>query len=112
MILIEGLSNYQGAKFDGLEELSQAKREERYIKKVENIVRSLILGSYGSEAQWSLPVNKVSTGEESLSQIGTISMENYKARKCVNMIYLLIDVSIPDRERKENYNLVLGTTLK
>ena len=50
MILIEGLSNYQGAKFYGLEELSQARREEHNIRKVEKIVRSTILGSYGSEA--------------------------------------------------------------
>ena len=71
-------------------------------------MRSSILGSYRSKAQWSLPVNKVSTVEESLSQIGTISMENYKVRKCVDMIDLLLEISIPDEDRKRKLQFSIG----
>ena len=86
MIFIEGLSNYQGAKFADLDDISNLKREEIYINKVEKIVRGSILGSYGSEAQWSLPVEKQKNTEDNCRKIGTISMENYKVRKCINQI--------------------------
>ena len=108
MILIEGLNNHQAGNFDGLEEQSMKEREENYIKKVEKVVRSSILGSYGSEAQWVLPVHKTTNGEESILQIGTINMENYKARRCVDMIEEIIEILIPDKERREKLKFSIG----
>ena len=101
MILIEGLSNYQGKKFDHLNNINSLKaREELYVKNIEKEMRSSILGSYGSEAQWSLPLEKRTVEGERVSEIGTISMENYKVRKCIDNIDNIIDLSITDEERK------------
>ena len=101
MILIEGLSNYQGKKFDHLDSIDSLKaREDLYVKEIEKEMRSSILGSYGSEAQWSLPLEKRTVEGEQISEIGTISMENYKVRKCINNIDNIIDLSITDEERK------------
>ena len=101
MILIEGLSNYQGAKFPEVSEMrSKVEREATYISKVENIVSTQILGAFGSEAQWSMPVEKQSNSEEGTRKVGTINMENYKVRKIVDNLDKLIDISIVDDERK------------
>ena len=84
MIFIEGLSNYQDCKFPELAEVtSEAKREDIYIEKVQKLVRGSILGSYGNEAQWSLPVEKQRNAEDGGRKIGTINMENYKVRKVI-----------------------------
>ena len=59
MIMIKGLSNYQGKKFDHLEDINSLKeREKLYIKDIEKEIISSILRSYGSEAQWSMPLEK------------------------------------------------------
>jgi hypothetical protein len=108
MIFIEGLSNYQGAKFADLDDISNLKREEIYINKVEKIVRGSILGSYGSEAQWSLPVEKQKNTEDNCRKIGTISMENYKVRKCINQIDQLIQISITEEYQKQYLKFTLN----
>ena len=58
------------------------------------------MGSYGNEAQWSLHVEKQTSNSEGTRKIGTISMENYKVRKCIDNINELIDLSIPSAKRK------------
>ena len=101
MILIEGLSNYQGAKFPEVSEMrSEVEREATYISKVENIVSTQILGAFGSEAQWSMPVEKQSNYEDGRRKVGTINMDNYKVRNIVGNLDKLIDISIVDDERK------------
>ena len=67
------------------------------------------LGSYGNEAQWSLPVEKQTNGDGS-QKIGTINMENYKVRKCINDLDELIDISIPCKEQTIPSSHVLTIT--
>ena len=101
MLFIEGLSNYQGAKFDDLNDVrSKVERENLYIEKVQKVVRGSILGSIGNEAQWTLPVEKEKNNNDGTRKIGTINMENYKVRKCIDNIDQLIDFSIHDETRK------------
>ena len=109
MIFIEGLSNYQGCKFPELAEVtSEAKREDIYIAKVQKLVCGSILGSYGNEAQWSLPVEKQRNAEDGGRKIGTINMENYKVRKVIESIDSLIDISIPDEDIKQELKKSIG----
>ena len=70
------------------------------MKAIEKEVRSTILGSYGSEAQWSLPLEAQTVEGERISEIRTLSMENYKVRKCINNIDKNIALSVTEEDRK------------
>ena len=86
MLFIEGLSNFQGAKFPHLADVRGEKEEKMFVKDVEKQMRGEILGSYGNEAQWSMPLEKQTSSGEGNRKIGTINMENYKVRKCMEKI--------------------------
>ena len=101
MLLIQGLMNFQGARFHDLEEItSQKKREEMFLSMVEKEVCSKILGSLGNEAQWKLPVEKQSSGEEINLVIGP-SMKNYKIRKIIENHDKIITNYILENDKKE-----------
>ena len=46
-------------------------------------MRVIILGSYGNEAQWSMPLEKQTSSGEGNRKIETINMENYKLRNFI-----------------------------
>ena len=111
MIFIDGLSNYQGALFSSIDYEkynTRKKREELYVNRIQKIIRGEILGSYGSEAQWALPSESRTVEGESVLQIGTINMENYKVRKCIQKIDKLIDLSVENNTRKQELKSCLN----
>ena len=108
MLLIEGLSNFQGANFAHLASTrSQKEREQLFVESIEKEISGNILGSYGNEAQWNLPVERRSNGDDSSLFIGTINMENYKVRKIIDNIENIIETCIPEVEKKRKYRFCL-----
>ena len=84
MLFIEGLSNFQWAKFPHLADVrGEREREDMFVKEIEKQIRGSILGSYENEAQWSIPLEKQTSSGEGNRKIGTINMENYKVRKYI-----------------------------
>ena len=81
---------------------------------MEKEICSKKLGSYGNEAQWSLPVEKQSSGDKSTLVIGKISMVNYKVRKIIDNLDDLNNNCVPEDDKKvklrfclENYNKLI-----
>ena len=72
---------------------------------VNTIVSGALLGSEGNDAQFKVPV-LTKTGVQG-QQIRTISMENYRVRKIIDVLKKLVDISIvdgPDEiDRKEKW---------
>ena len=59
MLLVKGLSNAQGGKIVLCpEDDTVMKRENRYIKKVEDVINRQILGSEDNVPQYKVPVKK------------------------------------------------------
>ena len=102
LLLIEGLSSAQGGRLDGEEYLNctDKEREDIFLRKVENIINTKILGNDDTPSQWSVPTVK-NKGES--TSIGIINMENYKMRDIMNSIDYLIDISIKDPDRRSRW---------
>ena len=75
MLLIEGLSNAQGGLLLNDANGTVSARENSYIKDVEQVLNTSVLGSEGNLAQYKVPIDKKKG--ESVQQIGTVNMENY-----------------------------------
>ena len=59
MIFLEELSNYEGSKFPEFSDVRiEVEHANIYINKVQKIMHRTILGIYGSQAQWDLPLEK------------------------------------------------------
>ena len=100
ILFIEGLYNYQGGNFcDLLNVHRNSQRELIYIVKIEKNIRVTVLYSYGNGSQCSMPVGRQSNVEETVTKIGTISMENYKVRKCMEHIDEIINMLVLYKNR-------------
>ena len=91
-LLIEGVGNATKKKTYA-DSNSPVTRVDNFIKAVELIVNTEILGSVESPTQWSVPMT------EDRKEIGIICMENGKVHRVIDKIEKLIDIAIVDVER-------------
>jgi hypothetical protein len=66
---------------------------EVYIKEVETIVNSQMLGNTTNKSIWKRPYDRKD------KKLGTISLENGKVRQILDKFGLLIDASVPNLDR-------------
>ena len=90
-LLIEGVSYaVKGTVFDNIATIPA--RIAAYIAAVALSVNTEILGTEETPGAWVVPMSA------DKKEVGIICMENTRARKVVNKLELLIDISLPDSE--------------
>jgi hypothetical protein len=68
---------------------------EAYVKALEKIINTRILGDEMDPLQWECPT------EDNGQSIGSITLDNNRARKIVANVEELVELSVPDSVRKE-----------
>jgi hypothetical protein len=100
MLIVKGLSNAEEGTI--LPEIrSPIKRKNEYVKQLEEIVNEVLLGEELRPSQWHCPYDK-STGT-----LGPVSFENYRTRKVLANLEVLVELSISDFGEKEKWNRCL-----
>ena len=98
MLLIEGISNAAAGNITSCNEDTIKQREISFLQKSSNLVSKCL----GEDVTWEVPVEKKSGSEK--QSIGIINMENYRCRKVVDSITDLVELCIPDDERRRKWN--------
>jgi hypothetical protein len=96
MIVSEGFSNAEAGRILSNESNSKKKRVEAFIASLEKIINTKILGDELDPLQWECPT------EEDGKSIGSITLDNNRARKIVANAEELIELCVPDTDRKES----------
>jgi hypothetical protein len=96
MIISEGLSNAEtGRILTNISCTSKKLRMEAFISELQRIINTEILGDEYNPMQWECPM------EDDGKSIGSITLDNNKARKIVANIESLVDLSVSDSVRRE-----------
>ena len=91
LLFAEGLSHAKGKTHPLYQQNSQKEREIVFTEKVEEVINSQILGSGFNKWQFQVPLETSKRpGEGTI--IGTINIENTKARKIAENIDKLVDL--------------------
>jgi hypothetical protein len=89
MLIVKGLLNAEeGTILSHL--LSPTKCRDEYVRQVEVTVNEVLLGDDLSPSQWHCPYDKKS------GTLGPVSFENYRTRKFIANLEVLVEVSVPD----------------
>jgi hypothetical protein len=100
MLIGKGLSNAEEGTI--LSHLSSPiKRKDEYVRRIEITVNEVLLGDELRPSQWHCPYDKAS------GTLGPISFENYRTRKVIANLEVLVEVSVPDFGEKEKWNRCL-----
>jgi hypothetical protein len=100
MLIVKGLSNAEeGTILSHL--LSPIKRKDEYVRQVEVNVNEVLLGDELSPSQWHCPYDKKS------GTLGPVSFENYRTRKVIANLEVLVEISVPDFGEKAKWNRCL-----
>jgi hypothetical protein len=102
MLLIEGYSNAEAGLI--LQDVGASNKKtccEEYIKRIQDIINKKILGDEFDPLHWECPMNV--KGEA----IGSITLDNNRAREIVANMEDLIELSVSTSERKEQYKFAV-----
>jgi hypothetical protein len=100
MLIVKGLSNAEEGSI--LSEIaSPIKRRDEYVRQVEVTINEVLLGDEERPSQWHCPYDKAK------ATLGPISFENYRTRKVIANLEVLVELSIPDFGEKEKWNRCL-----
>jgi hypothetical protein len=100
VLIMEGLSEAKAGRLYS-ELRSENGRVEAYIKEVEHIVNSQMLGNTTDKSIWKCPYDTKD------KKLGTISLENGKVRQILDKFGLLIDASVPNLDRMHKWKRCL-----
>ena len=99
MTLIEGITGASAAPTFNEDIVSTEKvRVQRYIKKVEDVVNTQILGTNENPSTWKVPY------DEKKMELAPLSLENVKTRIIIDKLELLIEVSVSTADRQAKWN--------
>jgi len=102
MLLIEGYSNAEaGLILRYFNALNKKARREEYIKRIQRIINTKILGDEFDPLHWECPMTE--DGES----IGCITLDNNRARQIVSNMEELIELAVPTVSRKELYKFAI-----
>ena len=95
-LLMEGISEADaGSLQPGIN--GNVKRMEAYVESVGDVVNKRVLGSEWDPGQWKCPFDSKTRA------LGPISMENWRTRRVIDSLELLIDVSVSEPSRREQW---------
>jgi hypothetical protein len=100
VLIMKGLSEAKAGRLYS-ELRSENGRVEAYIKEVEHIVNSQMLGNTTDKSIWKCPYDTKD------KKLGTILLENGKVRQILDKFGLLIDASVPNLDRMHKWKRCL-----
>ena len=93
MVVLEGISKTnEGLLFADVQ--GSRERLSHYISSIEKCMNETILGTVNSPAQWKCPY------DYNEGKLGSITLENWRVRRVMDQLELLVNLSIPDVNRK------------
>jgi hypothetical protein len=94
MVISEGFSNAEAGHILRDAGNSKKNRIEAFIKALEKIINTKILGDEMDPLQWECPT------EDNGQSIGSITLDNNRARKIVSNAEELVELSVPDSAKR------------
>ena len=99
MTLIEGITGASAApRFHQDTASTEKLRILEYIKQVQHIVNTKILGTNENPSTWKVPY------DENTMELAPLSLENVKTRAIIDNLELLVEVSVTTVDRKAKWN--------